>query len=98
MTWITPTAFWEDMFVMFCWEGGATVSSKPSSSDGGPPFGGSDGVSLGFGWLKNVLLVQAVVRLAWETGTAALAAAAAAAAAGVGEGVPSGALGTGPNG
>jgi hypothetical protein len=87
MTWITPTAFWEDILVMFCWEGGATVSSK-SSSDGGSPFGGNDEVSPR--WLKNVLVHA--VRLAWEAGTAILA------ATGVDEDVPSGALEIGLNG
>lgn len=75
--------------VIFCWNGGATVSSRSSSSDGGgSPFGGNDGVSAR--WLKNVLVYA--VRLASEAGTAVLA------ATGVDEDVPSGALGIGLDG
>lgn len=82
MTWITPTAFWEDILVMLCWEGGATVSSKSFISSGGSAFWGNGEVSpCG---LNNVLVHA--VRLASATGEAILG------ATGVDDDVPSGAL------
>ena len=88
MTWITPTAFWEDILVMFCLEVGATVSSKSFISAGGSAFGGNDDASLR--GLKNVLVHA--IGLALETWEAILA------ATGVDGDVPSGELGTGLNG
>lgn len=88
ITWITPTEFWDEILVMFCCEGGPTVSSKSFFSSGGSAFGrGSDEGSLC--WLKNVV-VHAVM-LVWDTIASILA------PAGIEE-VPSGALGTGLNG
>lgn len=88
MTWITPTAFWEDILVIFCWEGGATVSSKSFVSAGESAFGGNGEVSLRR--LKNVLVHA--VGLALATGVAILV------ATEVDEDVPSGAFGIGLNG
>jgi len=73
---------------MFCWEGGATVSSKSFISAGGSAFGGNDDVSLR--GLKDVLVHA--VGLALETREAILA------TTGVDGDVPSGDLGIGLNG
>jgi hypothetical protein len=55
MTWITPTAFWDEILVMFCWEGGPTDSSKSFFSSGESAFGRGGGEGSLFG-LNNVVV------------------------------------------